>query len=169
MSRYNVNVMDIRIVDLQGQEYDINDIVVSGNDFISIRIKKPSEDYIPIERWCGMTEKRFTLNKGLYECLDMTNCLILPILDDGRELSVINVVELLNELHEENTMLKEQRHEDINELSVIAMRFKALEKENERLRRCINEIYTIARSGLNDYESICRLLLSAKGLVEEYG
>lgn len=50
MSGYNVNVMDIRIVDLQGQEYDINDIVVSGNDFISIRIKKPSEDYIPIKR-----------------------------------------------------------------------------------------------------------------------
>ena len=50
MSGYNVNVMDIRIVDLQGQEYDINDIVVSGNDFISIRIKKPSEDYISIKR-----------------------------------------------------------------------------------------------------------------------
>ena len=46
MSGYNVNVMEVRIVDLQGQEYDINDIVVSGNDFISIRIKKPSEDYI---------------------------------------------------------------------------------------------------------------------------
>lgn len=50
MSNYHTNIMDIRIVDLQGNEYDINDIVVSGNDFISIRIKKPSEDYIPIER-----------------------------------------------------------------------------------------------------------------------
>ena len=50
MGNYHVNIMDIRIVDLQGQEYDINDIKVSGNDFISIRIKKPSEDYIPIER-----------------------------------------------------------------------------------------------------------------------
>ena len=55
----------------------------------------------------------------------------------------------LNAINEENEQLKEQwkekRHEDINELSVIAMRYKALEKENERLRRCMNEIYTIAR------------------------
>jgi gamma-glutamylcyclotransferase (GGCT)/AIG2-like uncharacterized protein YtfP len=42
-----------------------------------------------------------------------------------------SLMELLNELHEENTMLKERRHEDINELSVIAMRYKALEKKNE--------------------------------------
>ena len=52
-------------------------------------------------------------------------------------------------LEKENEQLKEQwkekRHEDINELSVIAMKYKALEKENERLRKCINEIYTIAR------------------------
>lgn len=44
----NVNVMDIIIVDLQGNEYDINDIKVEGNDVMTIRIKKPSEDYIPI-------------------------------------------------------------------------------------------------------------------------
>lgn len=49
MSEHNVNVMDIRIVDLQGNEYDINDIKVYGNDFISIRIKKPTEDYTPIK------------------------------------------------------------------------------------------------------------------------
>jgi hypothetical protein len=58
---------------------------------------------------------------------------------------VSDVCGLLNKLSEENTMLKERRHEDINELSVIAMKYKALEKENGRLRRCINEIYTIAR------------------------
>ena len=65
-----------------------------------------------------------------------------------------NITELLSvdieeELLKENEQLKEQwkekRHEDINELSVIAMKYKALEKENERLRRCMNEIYTIAR------------------------
>ena len=44
MSNHNVNCMDIRIVDLQGNEYDINDIKVYGNDFISIRIKKPTEN-----------------------------------------------------------------------------------------------------------------------------
>lgn len=92
--------------------------------------------------------------------------------DNGKELSAYDVLEILNEQHEtiqrlkqnitellsvdieeellkENKELKEQwkekRHEDINELSVIAMKYKALEKENERLRRCMNEIYTIAR------------------------
>lgn len=43
-----VNVMDIHIVDLEGVEYDINDIAVEGNDYIRIRIKKPSQKYIPI-------------------------------------------------------------------------------------------------------------------------
>ena len=58
-------------------------------------------------------------------------------------------VDIEEELLKENEQLKEQwkekRHEDINELSVIAMKYIALEKENERLRRCMNEIYTIAR------------------------
>ena len=50
----------------------------------------------------------------------------------------------LNKLHEENTMLKERRHEDINDLSVIAMKYKALEKENEQLKKalwCIRKRY----------------------------
>lgn len=51
----------------------------------------------------------------------------------------VKLVELLNELHEENTMLKERRHEDINELSVIAMKYKALEKENEQLKKELSE------------------------------
>ena len=94
------------------------------------------------------------------------------VYDDGEQLTNFEVVDLLNEQHEtiqrlkqnitellsvdieeellkENEQLKEKkkkkRHEDINELSVIAMKYIALEKENERLRRCINEIYTIAR------------------------
>jgi len=50
MSGYHVNIVDVRIVDLQGNEYDINDIVVSGNDFVSIRIKRQGEEYIPIKR-----------------------------------------------------------------------------------------------------------------------
>ena len=50
MSEHNINVMDIIIVDLQGNEYDINDIKVRGNDVMCIRIKKPSEDYIPIKK-----------------------------------------------------------------------------------------------------------------------
>ena len=52
--------------------------------------------------------------------------------------------ELLNELHDENKQLKEQRHEDINDLSVIAMKYKAIEKENERLKLELQRIYDVA-------------------------
>ena len=87
-----------------------------------------------------MTAKRFTVDDGLEDvlCWEIND-------KENEDMTCGECVKLLNELAEENTMLKERRHEDINELSVIAMRFKALEKENERLRRCMNEIYTIAR------------------------
>ena len=74
-------------------------------------------------------------------------------IDDGLDFSIKHiesgeefydcesVVEILNELAEENTMLKERRHEDINELSVIAMRFKALEKENQQLQQFKSKFY----------------------------
>ena len=84
-----------------------------------------------------MTAKRFDCFEDKWGSRTIT--------DNGKCIGAETVVKILNELYEENTMLKERRHEDINELSVIAMRFKALEKENERLRRCINGIYTIAR------------------------
>lgn len=87
-----------------------------------------------------MTAKRFTVDDGLEDvlCWEIND-------KENEDMTCGECVKLLNELHEENTMLKERRHEDINDLSVIAMRFKTLEKENERLRRCMNEIYTIAR------------------------
>ena len=78
--------------------------------------------------------KRFTVDEDGY--FDKIN---------HRYVTIDYLMDLVNMLDEENTMLKERRHEDINELSVIAMKYKALEKENERLRKCINEIYTIAR------------------------
>ena len=53
---------------------------------------------------------------------------------DVWEMGAENTAKLLNELHEENEELKEQRHEDINDLSVIAMKYKAIEKENEQLK-----------------------------------
>ena len=58
--------------------------------------------------------------------------------------TLIRLCEVLNGLSEENEQLKEQwkekRHEDINELSVIAMKYKALEKENEQLKFENNEL-----------------------------
>ena len=73
-----------------------------------------------------MTAKRFMLD-DCGELIDLNNH---KFVDYGEE-----CCNLLNKLHEENTMLKERRHEDINELSVIAMRYKALEKENKQLKQ----------------------------------
>ena len=41
-----VNIMDIYIIDLQGNKYDINSIFTNGNDGLTLVIKKPSEKYI---------------------------------------------------------------------------------------------------------------------------
>ena len=53
-------------------------------------------------------------------------------------------LEMYKMLLEENEQLKEQwkekRHEDINELSVIAMKYKALEKENEQLKKAYAQL-----------------------------
>ena len=78
-----------------------------------------------------MTDKRFTLKH--FESQDWAY-------DNNKPIHTKEMVDLLNELHEENTMLKERRHEDINELSVIAMKYKALEKENEKLKFENNEL-----------------------------
>ena len=87
-----------------------------------------------------MTEKRFEL---IWETDEMCNVFDND-LDVNSTISVEDVVDLLNELSEKNEQLKEQwkekRHEDINELSVIAMKYKALEKENEQLKFENNEL-----------------------------
>lgn len=45
-----VNIMDINIIDLDGNIYDINSIHLQGNDVVNIVIKKPSESYISHHR-----------------------------------------------------------------------------------------------------------------------
>ena len=76
-----------------------------------------------------MTGKRFTVDEDGY--FDRIN---------HRYVTIDYLMDLVNMLDEENTMLKERRHEDINELSVIAMKYKALEKENEKLKFENNEL-----------------------------
>ena len=65
---------------------------------------------------------------------------------ENEDMTCGECAKLLNELAEENEQLKKQwkekRHEDINELSVIAMRFKALEKENKQLKEQLSEAKT---------------------------
>ena len=38
--------MDIHIIDINGEEYDINSIHIDGNDVLSIVVKKSGEDYV---------------------------------------------------------------------------------------------------------------------------
>lgn len=88
-----------------------------------------------------MTAKRFTVDEGL------ENVLCWEINDkENEDMTCGECAKLLNELAEENEQLKKQwkekRHEDINELSVIAMRFKALEKENKQLKEQLSEAKT---------------------------
>ena len=86
-----------------------------------------------------MTEKRFTTDEGLEDilCWEIND-------KENEDMTCGECAKLLNELAEENEQLKKQwkekRHEDINELSVIAMRYKALEKENEQLKFENNEL-----------------------------
>ena len=58
---------------------------------------------------------------------------------------------LVEKLEKENEQLKQQwkekRHEDINELSVIAMRYKALENENEQLKEELKVYRKVANCG----------------------
>ena len=87
-----------------------------------------------------MTEKRFTITQDFEEhhrqIRDNGHIIMGCFVEPQAEV----IVELLNELHEENTMLKERRHEDINDLSVIAMKYKSLEKENQQLRIKIRKV-----------------------------
>ncbi len=57
------NIMDINILDLDGNIYDINTIIMNGNDEVNIIIKKPNEDYIEYE------ESKELLKRCLYDKL----------------------------------------------------------------------------------------------------
>ena len=79
-----------------------------------------------------MNEKRFTL-------IDMNNIewkLISPIKDNGRDITVKQVVDLLNTLHEENTILKTTNYEMEDYLA-------RLEEENQQLKKMKNKTWQI--------------------------
>ena len=80
-----------------------------------------------------MTAKRFTIENDI-EMKDNWN-INKRCYHFGNGFDAKDCCNMLNELQDENTMLKERRHEDINDLSVIAMKYKALEKENEQLKQ----------------------------------
>lgn len=52
-----VNNLDVNILDLNGNEYDINSIHMDGNDIMHIVIKKPHEHYITKRKARELIEK----------------------------------------------------------------------------------------------------------------
>lgn len=76
-----------------------------------------------------MTYKRFMVDDA-GTLIDMHTRDMFDIVEE--------VCPLLNELHEEN---KQLRHD----ATILIQSNQDYRKENERLRKCINEIYTIAR------------------------
>ena len=58
---------------------------------------------------------------------------------------VIDTVELLNEQHEEIQQSKVLIKKYYNENTDLINENEQLQKDNKRLRKCINEIFTIAR------------------------
>ena len=98
-----------------------------------------------------MTEKRFTLE--LYEGTKQ----IKAFKDNGKIIYPLNLVELMNELHEENQALKSDRarYEEECRLDV----FKELMEENEQLKKenkelrqylCWQEMELVEMEDLNE-------------------
>jgi len=56
-----VNCLDVNIIDLEGNEYDINSIHMDGNDIMSLVIKKSHQHYISKRKARELIEK---VNEG---------------------------------------------------------------------------------------------------------
>lgn len=52
-----VDCMDVNIIDLHGNEYNINSILIRGNDDITLVIKEEHEDYISKRKARELVEK----------------------------------------------------------------------------------------------------------------
>lgn len=52
-----VDCMDVKIIDLHGNEYNINSILIKGNDDITLVIKEEHEDYISKRKARELVEK----------------------------------------------------------------------------------------------------------------
>ena len=111
-----------------------------------------------------MTDKRFTLLEDTNGGLD--NVLETMVKDNGKFLTHKECCDLLNALHEENEQLRKdvaryrgnfREMEDVkcelaeeneqlrHDATILIQSNQDYRKENERLRKCMNEIYTIER------------------------
>jgi len=80
-----------------------------------------------------MTEKRFTSDYNGDEHL------FTHFLENGKPMTKEEVLNRLNDLNDKNKVLKDRRYEDINDLSVIIMKYKALEEENKELKKKVDD------------------------------
>lgn len=80
-----------------------------------------------------MTKKRFTSDYNGDEHL------FTHFLENGKPMTKEEVLNRLNDLNDKNEALKERRYEDINDLSVIIMKYIALEEENKELKKKVDD------------------------------
>lgn len=82
-----------------------------------------------------MTEKRFKLNELFFKQVDDNNYVIIPILDNGKEISIMKLVELLNKLNDENAEL----HIQLDFLKDENRHMRDLVSENKQLKDEVKE------------------------------
>lgn len=93
-----------------------------------------------------MTEKRFIRNI-IGQVYDTKNDKFFQEDYNGKPIGYEDdLVECLNALHEENQALKHQRQESINEIAVIALKYKALQDVNTHFKNLIQEAYVNERT-----------------------
>ena len=109
------------------------------------------EEVRAIKGVCGMTGKRFTL---AYETNDQ-NCIWWAVRNGDITLWKEEVVDLLNELHEENQYLKSLKwnQDCIKEISISIQQRQLLERENEKLRKENMEYYHLVNCGNCKYHN----------------
>ena len=90
-----------------------------------------------------MTEKRFKLNEPFFKQIDANNYVIIPILDNGKELSVVELVELLNELHEWNNHLEEHLNIVRSHRDILISKNKELQERNNRQCKQLDNLYKL--------------------------
>ena len=90
-----------------------------------------------------MTAKRFKKERGTFW-------------DKDKRLNMDETVELLNELYEENEHLKQSFKEVLKDLEVTTFDKELLEKENERLKKELDQFYLLI--GRGDWSGLVDLI-----------
>lgn len=86
-----------------------------------------------------MSEKRFTWKTEKLQHLDEEVLIVVDNENKEWKGHILNVVDLLNQLHQENKFLEEDIDDYYNALFDLHKKYDKLEKENEQLQKQIND------------------------------